>query len=188
MKRHAIFNLRVFSSIFRRSIFMPNNSYKDINDIDILLLKKKGIKGIIFDIDQTLFYYRTSEMPKHIRKKFFELQKNFKCCALSNYHKGREREKEIENKYKITVIRSKIKKPDPLPYRLCMKEMETKNNETVMVGNCHITDIIGANLLNIYTIKIKSFMKRTPLWVKILCFIENVFYSFYKSTSKPKSN
>lgn len=186
MKIHDALKWEFLKCIFIRKYFMPNLNIKNINELNIKLLKKKGIKNIIFDLDQTLVYYRTDKMPDIIKNKFKTLKKEFTCCAVSNYNndskKRINREKSFSKKYSLPIIHSKYKKPNPLPYLQCMKLMKSHIDNTAMIGNSNLGDIIGANKLGLYTILIKSVLKKTPLHIIILNIGERIIFNIYKLT------
>ena len=78
------------------SLFYPNIYQKNILSIDYKKLKEKGIKLLIYDLDNTIISYETNILDKEIIDLFKELKKSFQIVVLSNTTNS--------NKIKIYVI------------------------------------------------------------------------------------
>ncbi len=71
--------------------FYPDERRNSVYEIDFDSLYRKGIRGLIFDIDNTLVPHGASA-TEGIERLFNELKRmGFKTCLLSNY-KYRENE------------------------------------------------------------------------------------------------
>ena len=164
---------------------MPDEYYKYLSEINIKDLKRISIAGIIFDIDQTLALYRTTKIPKHIGKTVKNFKKHFRVCAVSNYNadtkERRKRDRELTKKLGIRIIHTKRKKPHPEPYIKCMKYLRTSIDNTVIIGNSHIGDVIGAKKIGLYAILVKPLKEQSPFHIKIINFFENLLFWIYKS-------
>ena len=66
------------------SLFYPNIYQKNILSIDYKKLKEKGIKLLIYDLDNTIISYETNILDKEIIDLFKELKKSFQIVVLSN--------------------------------------------------------------------------------------------------------
>ena len=58
--------------------YIPNMYYKNIYEINYKLLKEKGIKCILFDLDNTLVEPHTKHSNPKLQKLFTELKKILK--------------------------------------------------------------------------------------------------------------
>ena len=69
--------------------FYPDETARSTYDIDFRKIYEDGIRGIIFDIDNTLVPHGAPADERAIR--FFENLKKigFKCCLVSNNQKAR---------------------------------------------------------------------------------------------------
>ena len=179
----------ILKAIITGKNYLPNEKIKNISYLNLNKLKDKKITNIIFDIDQTLTYYRTSKIPKDIENKIKKMN-NFKLCAISNYNynskKRKKREQEIEKKYGIKVIHSNKQKPNPIAFEKCMNYMKSNSKNTAMIGNTLFTDILGANRLNLYTILVEEIDEKLPITVKIINKIDKKIYKSHKSRFSKK--
>ena len=66
------------------SLFYPNIYQKNILSIDYKKLKEKGIKLLIYDLDNTIISYETNILDKEIIDLFKKLKKSFQIVVLSN--------------------------------------------------------------------------------------------------------
>lgn len=55
-----------FSALRNPSLFLPHETYNHVTEINLLNLKKSGIKGLIFDKDNTLTEPYRNEVPQRI--------------------------------------------------------------------------------------------------------------------------
>ena len=69
--------------------FIPKMYKKNIYDINYDLLKKQGIKLILFDLDNTLTPAREEKYYKKTKELFDNLKKDFKVAIFSNNFKNR---------------------------------------------------------------------------------------------------
>ena len=66
------------------NLFYPSIYNKNILNINYEKLKEKGIKLLIFDLDNTIISYETNELDKEVIHLFKKLKKDFKIVVLSN--------------------------------------------------------------------------------------------------------
>lgn len=176
--------LRSLPLLFNRRLFLPDEKVRSINDIDARSLKDKGIKAIIFDIDQTLTLYHTPIIPEGIKGKLMDLQKDFICCGLSNYNKKdlkvKKRNSDLTSASNLKVIDSRYTKPDARAIKDALKFLKTSPKETVLIGNCNLTDMIGANRMDIYSIQVGSITKGSPLYIILYNYLESMLSNIYR--------
>ena len=155
------FNKEIFpiiKALFNIKLIIPNLIIKNIIELDIDFLIQQGIKGIIFDLDQTLTRYGSDSIYKPYRQQFSLIMNTFKCVILSNppktsnYKPTKIRFNTIAQQYKIKIIKSPNKKPNPIGYKLAINVLNLNPNQVAMIGDRILTDILGANLCNIYSI------------------------------------
>jgi HAD superfamily phosphatase (TIGR01668 family) len=155
-------------------LFKPKLIARDIYNIDFGKLKAKGINALLVDIDDTL-------MPRHvtdISPQVFEWivarkEEGFKICLTSNsYHPLRI--KYFGETLGAPAISLGLK-PLPLAFWRSLRELNARPEEAAMIGDQIFMDILGANLLNIYSIYVKhmtpevfflrKWMRRAEEWV-----------------------
>jgi hypothetical protein len=173
--------LKNINLIFNYKLWIPENKLDSI--VDIKESHLINVKGIIFDIDQTIVPYGQTEIPKDILDFINTLKLKYKCCLLSNYpinSNSLTRINSLENTLGIKVVLTSKKKPDPRAYYAAISYLNLNSNEVLMVGDRILTDIIGANNCNINTLLVKPIDSRIDpiLWVTIPRYIENFIASF----------
>lgn len=151
-----------------------------IYDIDIETLKNLGIKGIIFDIDNTLEEYATIA-PGTRSIEFIRVlwEHGFQIGILSNA--GHKRAEKFlsgfpQKNYPPILMVSKAGKPLRSGFLRLIREMGLKPQEVVMVGDQLYTDIWGGNRAGCKTILVKPINKKIePAFVRFKRLIERPF-------------
>ena len=163
--------------------YIPDMYYKSILDIDYNLLKDKGIKCLIFDLDNTLTTIDKKEFSKEYKQKLNELSKSFKLIIVSNNFSRKI--KLLCNSINISFI-SFAMKPLPFAYKKVIKRWNCKKNEICMIGDQLLTDIQGANKFGILSILVDPVGKDDIKYTGINRFIENKIISKSKILKRGK--
>ena len=131
---------------------------KSIYDIPYEALKKKGIKCLIFDFDNTLVASTKSDWDKRLEKLMEKLEKEgFILLILSN--NTQKRFEKFKKKFHIRVISFGVK-PLTIKFRKILKEYHLNKEEVAMIGDQIFTDMLGANKVGIYTILVDPLEKK----------------------------
>lgn len=132
--------------------YFPDEYVEDVYSIDYQRLKEKGIKGLIFDIDNTLVAHGADSTPE-VDSFLFRLKDlNFKIMLLSN--NSEERIIRFTRNTGISYIHDSGK-PSPAGFLKAVKEMGLNKEAVIMIGDTIFTDILGANRAGIYSILVK---------------------------------
>ena len=151
---------------------------KSVRDIDLEFLKSKGIKGIFFDIDNTLEEYATPVPGEDTLAFFRKLDSlGFKIGLISNAKSPRVDKfiKAFPADFPEILRFAEAGKPLKKAYRLLSAKMNLKCTETAMVGDQLFTDIWGGNRANCLTILVE------PINIEI----EPGFVRFKRKLEKP---
>ncbi|MBO4374525.1 MAG: YqeG family HAD IIIA-type phosphatase [Lachnospiraceae bacterium] len=144
--------------------------------IDYKKLYELGIRGIIFDIDNTLVPH---DAPADGRSRALMGQiheAGIKTVILSN--NGQRRVKSFADDVGCAYI-FKAAKPKSEGFLLAMKKMGTAKKSTVLIGDQLFTDVWGASNAGIRSILVRriSFHERYYIHLKrILEYIIMIFY------------
>lgn len=150
--------------------FNPILCVDNIFKINLNDLKKQGVKGILFDIDNTLVAYSTPQPDDEIVNWISKIQEDgFKVGLLSNANKKRV---EIFNKKLGVYSLSKSRKPFKSGFIKIAKEMDLKPCEIAMVGDQLFTDIYGGNRFGAYTIMVNPVDAFEPSFIRFKRIIE----------------
>ncbi|MDD4178884.1 MAG: YqeG family HAD IIIA-type phosphatase [Candidatus Margulisbacteria bacterium] len=134
-----------------KSLFRPNEIVTDIKEIDFAALKAKGIKALILDIDDTLLPREVNDIyPAVFEWVVSRKEEGFRLCLTSN-SRHPLRVKYIGDTLGIPAISFGFK-PLPFAFWKSLEILGTKPEETAMVGDQLFMDILGANILKIYSI------------------------------------
>lgn len=158
-------------------ILFPNEDYNSIYEIDYNKLYKKGVRAIIFDIDNTLVMHGVKADEK-IKVFFDKLRSlNINTCLLSNNKK--KRVEPFANDVGSLFIEN-AKKPSIKNYLKALELMNVKKEETIFIGDQLFTDILGAKRAGIYAILVKPIDKKEEIQIVIKRFFENIVLLSYK--------
>ncbi|HEX4841589.1 MAG TPA: YqeG family HAD IIIA-type phosphatase [bacterium] len=118
--------------------------------VDPQRLFREGIRGIVLDLDNTVVAWNAPAPTEAVRKWVNQLRHSgLKACIVSNNFRGRPRA--IAEMLGIPVVVAAVK-PIPWALRRAMGIMGTPARQTALIGDQVFTDILGGNLVGMYTI------------------------------------
>lgn len=162
--------------MFRR--FYPKEYMNSTYSIDFSKYYRKGFRGILFDVDNTLVPHNfpADERSRELFKQLREI--GFETCLISNNKEPRVAEfsKRIGNKYYIY----KANKPSRSAYHKAMKLMGTNQKNTIFVGDQLFTDIYGANRVGLYSILVKPMNPKEEIQIVLKRYFEDIVLYFYQ--------
>ncbi|VBB06882.1 mitochondrial pgp phosphatase [Lucifera butyrica] len=145
------------------------NSLYDINPEE---LKQKGIRGVIFDLDNTIIPWGTSEMCPQITEWIRNLlNAGFKISLVSN--NKQRRVQEIAERFDIPFV-ARACKPAKTGFRQAVAAMNLNMDQVAVVGDQLFTDILGGNRLGLFTIWVLPLSSREFIGTKIHRFFEKL--------------
>lgn len=163
--------------------FYPKEYVDSTYVIDFDSFAKKGYKGVIFDIDNTLVMHDAPADEK--AKKLFAHLKDLgmNACLLSNNKEPRV--SMFNSEIHVNAIH-KGGKPSPKGYRKAMELMGTNEETTLFVGDQLFTDVWGANLTGIYSILVKPIDPKEEIQIVLKRYLEKIVLFFYLREKKRK--
>ena len=165
--------------LFKR--FYPDMKLNSVYEVDFDRLYKKGIRGLIFDIDNTLVPHG-ADADERIEKLFGELKKmGFKTFLLSN--NKLERVKKFNANIRSLYI-YKAGKPNAVNYIKAMRMMGTGKENTVFIGDQLFTDIWGAKKAGISTILLNPIDKKEEIQIVLKRYLEKIVLNTYEKEIK----
>ena len=137
---------------------------------------KKGIRGLIFDIDNTLVPH-DAPADRQALKLFKRLERiGFQSCFLSN--NGEARVQSFNEKIGIHYI-YKANKPKKGAYLRAMELMGTDATNTLAVGDQLFTDVWGANRVGIHCVLVKPIHPKEKWSIVLKRYLEKPILYFY---------
>lgn len=124
--------------------FCPVSAFHSLESIPLKGLHERGKKLILLDVDNTLVRWKGEDFTPEVLAWIEEAKGlGFHLCILSNTRRPKRLDR-LADKLGIRTIRDRFK-PSRRMYRLAMLEFRVTPDETVMVGDQILTDILGAN-------------------------------------------
>ncbi len=161
--------------------FYPDQYVASTYVIDFESLYKEGVRGLIFDIDNTLVPHGAPADERAI--KLFERLKNigFRCCLISNNKEPRVAmfNEPIQVDYVYDAH-----KPSTKNYKKAMEIMGTDRSDTVFIGDQLFTDVWGAKRTGIQSILVKPIHPKEEIQIVLKRFLENIVLHFYLKSKK----
>lgn len=145
--------------------WLPNDYVEDVFSIHYDSLYRKGFRGLIFDIDNTLVAHGEDSNPD-IEKLFKDLHAlGFKTLLLSN--NSRERVERF-NKNINTLYINSAHKPQKASFLKSIELMNTSKGNTIVIGDTLFTDIRGANRAGLKSVMVKyiGYYSKEPKGIK----------------------
>jgi HAD superfamily phosphatase (TIGR01668 family) len=126
--------------------FYPDERAKSVRDIDYEAFLRRGVRGIIFDIDNTLVPQDAPATKE--TEEFFRMihALGFRTCVISN--NTEERVKPFAERAGSEYV-FHARKPLKRSYRKAMAFLGTDPQTTLFVGDQLLTDMFGARRLGI---------------------------------------
>lgn len=131
-------------------IYVPDIYQKSIYTIDYSKLYSRGIRCLLFDLDNTLVSPHSADLPNKAKNLIVSLkQKGFKVIIFSNSPKGRV--KKYRDFFDVDCVHFAFK-PFQKSFRKVIIDYDLKVNEMAIIGDQLLTDIAGGNKFGIMTI------------------------------------
>ena len=157
-------------------MFFPDEYLESTYKINFEELYRKGYRGIIFDIDNTLVPHGAPSDQKS--EKLFENLKQigFQCCLLSNNQY--QRVSSFNEKIQVHFIEN-AHKPSRKNYLKAMELMGTSLENTLFVGDQLFTDVYGAKRVGIHNILVKPIHPKEEIQIVLKRKLEKIVLFFY---------
>jgi uncharacterized protein len=158
--------------------FLPNEQVKDVFQIDPSSLKEKGVKAIITDLDNTLVEWnRPNATPNLIQ--WFTNMKNNNILVTIVSNNNENRVKAFADPLEIPFI-FEARKPLGKAFRKAVKMMDVKKEETVVIGDQLLTDVLGGNRSGFYTILVVPVAQSDGFMTRFNRMIERRIMTWFK--------
>ncbi|KAB8121890.1 YqeG family HAD IIIA-type phosphatase ['Cynodon dactylon' phytoplasma] len=144
--------------------YLPNFYYKNFFDIPYDFFAKKGIKALIFDLDNTLLSSSDSKLNSQTIKKMKEIQEKFKIFILSNSSKKKLKKVFKFNFFNYIYLKWYQKKPFLYGFKKILSLLNVNHDQVLMIGDQLITDILGSNKMNIKSILVKPIDRKNEFF------------------------
>ena len=157
--------------------FFPDDYVKSTYVIPFEKLYEEGIRGVIFDIDNTLVPHG-APADKRAEELFARLKRiGISSCLLSNNQEPRVKmfNKNINTNYIFNAHKPSVKN-----YEKAMKIMGTDKSSTLFVGDQLFTDVWGAQRTGIRNILVQPIHPKEEIQIVLKRYLEKIVLHFYK--------
>lgn len=142
--------------------YVPDKYYKSVFVIDYKKLKKSGIKCLLIDLDNTIAPPSMRKPTKKVINLFEELKDmGFKIILFAN--STRNRVDTFKNTLGVDASALTFK-PKKDKYLRIMEIYGYKPEEICAIGDGLVTDVLGANRLDITTILVNPISSKDSLY------------------------
>ena len=157
--------------------FYPQRCEDSPYSIDFEKLYAQGVRGLIFDIDNTLVPHGApaDERAVSLFARLKEL--GFQACLLSNNQE--KRVADFNREIQVHQV-CDAHKPSVKSYQKAMELMGTTTSDTIFIGDQLFTDIYGANRTGIPTILVKPIHPKEEIQIVLKRYLERIVLFFYR--------
>ena len=168
--------------MFRK--FYPDKWVDSAYEIDYEELYRRGIRGLLFDIDNTLVPHG-ADADERAKELFGRLKRlGFHICLISNNNE--ERVRRFNRDIHVNYIH-KANKPSVNGFRKAMERMHTTEKNTVFIGDQLFTDIYGAKRAGIYSYLVMPIDPKEEIQIILKRYLEKIVLHYYKKQFKKGS-
>jgi len=140
---------------------IPAEYHQSIYEIELESLRRKGIKVLLLDLDNTLVPWGERAAPETLSPWIKRvLAEGFAVCILSN--NTHERGAKLAEELGIPLV-SSAWKPRRRAFRQAMERLGVSARETAVIGDQIFTDVLGGNRVGAHTILVVP-ISRKELW------------------------
>lgn len=157
--------------------FYPDLYLDSAYQIDFGEYYKKGYRGIIFDIDNTLVPHGAPADARSIELIGRLKEMGFGVVFLSN---NKEPRVKMFNDAVHAEYIYKAGKPGKKGYLKAMEMMGTERENTLFVGDQLFTDVWGARNTGIFSILVCPMDKKEEIQIVLKRYLEKIVLAFYR--------
>lgn len=161
--------------------FFPDAYMDSTYVIDFEKLYKEGIRGVIFDIDNTLVPHGAPADERAIRL-FARLRSiGLDYCLISNNQLPRV--KPFADAVQAKFVED-AHKPSRKNYLKAMKLMHVELDSCIFVGDQIFTDVYGAKRCGMRTILVKPLHPKEEIQIVLKRYLEKIVLYFYQKEKR----
>ncbi len=150
--------------------FRADHHADTLPDVSLDELQKRGMRGIVVDLDNTVCAYRRPELAPGVAEWVRDARaRGFALVLVSNNFT--ERVASVGAQLGIPVVPNALK-PLPFAFLRALRLLGTPRRATVVIGDQLFTDVLGAKLAGLHTILTKPLVEKDFPLTRVLRFLE----------------
>lgn len=151
-------------------LLIPDFVFGSRREITPGFLARNGIRGIIFDIDNTLAPYEVAEPDGELIGWFAELEaEGIRCAFVSN---NTEERVSLFNRRLGLPAFPDAGKPSRKAVEAALHALGTRKEETLVIGDQIFTDVLMAHRAGLRAVKVPPIKDKTTLFWRIKRLLE----------------
>ena len=159
--------------LLRPDLYVPSTRH-----IDFDYLKAQGIKGICFDLDNTLVPWDAKEPPTALLLWLKEIREaGFSLFLVSNA--VTKRLLYFAGLLGIEGI-AKAGKPRKKAFKRALKELNLPAHQVALVGDQLFTDVLGGNRMGLFTVLVSPLSKQEFVGTRFMRILERMVMRHWK--------
>lgn len=144
--------------------YIPDMYQKSIYDVSYEKLMVRGVKCLLFDLDNTLAPFSAKSVDDKVKTLFNNLREmGFKVIIFSNSPKSRV--SAFAESLAVDFV-ANAKKPLKMGFNAILNKYKYNITEVAIIGDQMLTDICGGNKIGITTILVNPISTTDPIWTK----------------------
>lgn len=153
----------------------PWEEAPSIHAVDYRALWERGLRALIFDLDNTLALWRAGPPDDGVVRLLRELKgQGFRVAVLSNGRLSRRPEVLAFFEGIGVPVIWPARKPLPTGFKRALRELAAGPGETAMIGDQLFTDVLGGNLAGLYTILVRPLSPHESRFTKLNRLLERL--------------
>lgn len=151
-------------------LLRPDLYLESVHRLDLDALQRRGIRGLILDIDNTLVPWNDPDAPDSLRAWLTRVRaRGLAVCLVSN--NTRQRVAAFAAVTGIPYV-SEGRKPAVRVYRAALRALGTTPAETAALGDQIYPDVYGAKRMGIYSVLVSPLCEREFVGTRIKRLLE----------------
>lgn len=144
----------------------PTMYVPSVPEIDIADLKRRGVRVVLTDLDNTLVRWQGRDISREVRDWIKDASaQGLEFCIVSNT-RSMKRLHDIAEDLNIPYVRKGLK-PRRVGFRAALELVGRDASEAVVLGDQMFTDVLGGNRLGAATIMVRPMHPREFFGTKI---------------------
>ena len=163
-------------------ILYPEQYAESASQVDYEALRQKGVRLLLFDVDNTLETYNTTLPGRETRQWVRQLKKQgFQIMLVSN---GAEKRVErFAASLGVSYVYRALK-PLPIGIRRALEKAGCRPMNAALIGDQIFTDVYGAKRCGMRNILVEPIDKKEEIQIVLKRYLEKVVLLFYRNSQK----
>ncbi|MBC7318051.1 YqeG family HAD IIIA-type phosphatase [Candidatus Bipolaricaulota bacterium] len=149
-------------------LIKPHEEARSLRQVDWRRLWGRGIRVLLFDLDNTLCLWRTGEFPRATAAFLRKLQgQGFKIAVLTNARLPKDSPVRTALADLGIPLVERARKPLPWGFKRALNLLGAKPGDAAVIGDQLLTDVLGGKLLGLYTVLVPPLSGREARRTKV---------------------